>query len=121
MNTQMQAHSRAVVDRKPGMAPFSEEEVVQCMSQITPIVIGVSKVASLLKATDAITNYSGGRIRRRQQPLNPQDGMMKSRLHRLRPIEHKGGTIASRVGLGKGWEKFGSGTPVDSPRRKFKV
>ena len=91
------------------------------MSQITPIVVGISKMANLLRATETLTSYSGGRLRRRYRSTNDNQGQVIQRLHQLRPMEHKGGTINSRVGLGRGWEKFGQGITVDSPRRKFKV
>lgn len=102
---------------------FSEEEHVRCMSQITPVVIGLSKISSILKAGQALSEYSGGRRRsHRVVPVSSDENSGVSyRLHHMRPIEHKGGTVASRVGLGRGWEKFGQGVPVDSPRRKFKV
>ena len=119
----MQATSKAAMGRSgQPVSSFSEQEHIQCMSQITPIVIGMSKVAGLLKASEALSNYSGGRARRRykQQPDSSESGV-EYRLHHLRPVEHKGGTINTQVGLGRGWEKYYQGTPVDSPRRKFKV
>ena len=91
------------------------------MSQITPVVIGVSKFANLLKAMDSLSSYSGGRIRRRFNRRSQSEGQTLNRLHHLRAVEHKGGTINPRVGLGRGWEKFGQGATVDSPRRKFKA
>ncbi len=102
---------------------FTDEEHVRCMSQITPVVLGLSKITGLLKAGQALSEYSGGRRRRRHVPDGSEDApsAVRYRVHHLQPIEHKGGTVASRVGLGKGWEKFGHGVPVDSPRRKFKV
>lgn len=101
---------------------FTEEEHVRCMSQITPVVIGLSKISSLLKAGQALSEYSGGRRRHRSATNVSEDASSVSyRLHHMRPIEHKGGTVATRVGLGRGWEKFGQGVPVDSPRRKFKL
>jgi len=90
------------------------------MSQITPIVIGMSKVAGLIKASEALSQYSGGRVRRRYREKT-EDGTVEHRLHHLRPLEHKGGTINPQIGLGRGWEKYYQGTTVDSPRRKFKV
>jgi hypothetical protein len=119
----MQASSKAASERAavPPSA-FSEQEHIHCMSQITPIVIGISKVASLLKASEALSSYSGGRNRRRYiAPTEAEETVVEHRLHHLRPIEHKGGTINTQVGLGRGWEKYYQGTPVDSPRRKFKV
>ena len=100
-------------------SPFSDAEHLHCLSQITPLAIGFSKVTSVLKGVDALTNYSGGRVRRRFQPR--ENDSVVHRLHHLRPLEHKGGTINARVGLGRGWEKFNQGVTVDSPRRKFKV
>ena len=123
LNTQMQASSKAA-NEKSSVPPsaFSEVEHMHCMSQITPIVIGISKVASLLKVSEALSSYSGGRSRRRYIPSNEvDDTVVEQRLHHLRPVEHKGGTINTQVGLGRGWEKYYQGTPVDSPRRKFKV
>lgn len=119
----MQATSKAASEKCAiPPTPFSEKEHIQCMSQITPIVIGVSKIASLLKATEALSNYSGGRVRRRYIAPTESDGTtVEHRLHHLRPLEHEGGTINSQVGLGRAWEKYYQGTPVDSPRRKFKV
>jgi hypothetical protein len=110
------------LDSISGESSFSDKQQVQCLSQITPVVVGMSKIAGVLKAVDALSNYSGGRVRRRHQKLVTHDDVRVShRMHHLRAIEHKGGSIVSRVGLGRGWEKFNQGTPVDSPRRKFKV
>lgn len=122
LNTRMDATSRTSSGMNPVPAsPFSEADHIRCMSQITPVVVGISKVTGLLKATEALSGYSGGRVRRRFQPSSEQEGKVIHRLHHLRPVEHEGGTINRRVGLGRGWEKFGHGVPVDSPRRKFKV
>lgn len=122
LNTRMDAISKTVAGNSPiPHSPFSEREHLQCMSQISPIVVGMSKITSLLKATDALTNYSGGRMRRRFKPNADDDGKVIQRRHQLRAVEHKGGTINTRVGLGRGWENFGQGPTVDSPRRKFKV
>jgi hypothetical protein len=119
----MQVTSRKLnggIEKPPSQ--FSEEEHIKCMSQITPVVIGLSKITQLLKAARALTEYSGGRRRRRHVVRDPSpDRSVAYRLHHLRPVEHKGGTVATRVGLGRGWEKYGQGVPVDSPRRKFKV
>ena len=104
-----------------GAFAFSEKEHIQCLSQITPVVVGISKIAGILKASDALANYSGGRMRRRYVQQGEPKTKVSHRLHHLRSIEHKGGAIVSRVGLGRGWEKFSQGVPVDSPRRKFKV
>ena len=119
----MQASSKKAVEKSNiPPTPFSESEHIQCMSQITPIVIGMSKIASILKASESLSSYSGGRVRRRYISSDDgEDGVVQHRLHHLRPIEHKRGTINSQVGLGRGWEKYYQGTPVDSPRRKFKV
>jgi len=119
----MQASSKKAIENS-NIPPtsFSETEHIQCMSQITPIVIGMSKIASLLKASESLSSYSGGRIRRRYiAPTESDKDSVEHRLHHLRPVEHKNGTINTQVGLGRGWEKYYQGTPVDSPRRKFKV
>ncbi len=123
LNTQMQASSKnAVANSNIPPTPFTEAEHIQCMSQITPIVIGMSKLAGFLKASESLSSYSGGRVRRRFiSSDDAEDGKVEQRLHHLRPNEHKGGTINPQVGLGRGWEKYYQGTPVDSPRRKFKV
>lgn len=122
LNSRMDATSKATGARlSVPSSDFTEKQHVKCMSQITPIVIGVSKVTTLLKAVDSITSYSGGRMRRRFKGSSNSDGNVKHRFHHLSLIEHKRGTINTRVGLGRGWEKFGQGTTVDSPRRKFKV
>ena len=122
INTQMQATSKSAISKSLiPQSSFSEKEHIQCMSQITPIVIGMSKVAGLLKASEAMTKYSGGRTRRRYRQRKEDDGAVEHRLHHLRPLEHKGGTINPQVGLGRGWEKYYQGTTVDSPRRKFKL
>ena len=60
-------------------------------------------------------------MRRRFKPNADDNGKVIQRRHHLRAVEHKCGTINSRVGLGRGWENFGQGPTVDSPRRKFKV
>ena len=118
----MDATSREASSRSSALnSPFSEVEHIQCMSQITPVVVGISKISGLLKAADALCASPTGRVRRRYQSRPETGGDVIHRLHHLRPIEHKRGTINSRVGLGRGWEKFGQGVPVDSPRRKFKV
>lgn len=91
------------------------------MSQITPVVVGVSKVARLLSLSDALTRYSGGRVRRRALGNEKRSDKVIHRLHSLRPVEHKGDALNTRVGLGRGWEKMYQGIPVDSPRRKFKM
>jgi hypothetical protein len=118
----MQAASKATsTNSATPESSFSEKEHIQCMSQITPIVIGMSKVAGLLKASEALTSYSGGRVRRRYKVRAPDASTVIHRLHHLRRIEHKGGTINPQVGLGRGWEKYYQGTTVDSPRRKFKL
>lgn len=114
--------SRSLLPGEAGPAhSFSEKEHLQCLSQITPVVVGISKITKMLKASEALSNYSGGRVRRRFRQITEDGPKVSRRLHHLRPIEHKGGTITSRVGLGRGWEKFSQGVPVDSPRRKFKV
>ena len=94
---------------------------VQGMPHNFTLISIFGQVSGLLKASEALTGYSGGRMRRRYLSPSDQTGSVVHRLHHLRPIEHKGGTINSRVGLGRGWEKFGQGVTVDSPRRKFKV
>lgn len=120
MNSQMHGTSKNTSSGDETLSSgFSKTDHVQCLSQITPIAIGLSKFASVLKGVDALAHYSGGRVRRRFTPVS--DPSVVHRLHHLRPLEHKGGTINSRVGLGRGWEKFNQGVTVDSPRRKFRV
>lgn len=122
MTTQMTAASRSNRQEGNSASPtFSEAEHMHCLSQITPIAIGLSKITAVLNGTQALASYSGGRVRRRFQPPSADDQKVSYRRHHLRRLEYKGGTINSRVGLGRGWEKFNQGVPIDSPRRKFKV
>ena len=102
-------------------SPFTEKEHVRCMSQITPIVVGISKITRLLGAAEALTSYQGGRMRRRYRGNTTDKNRVSYRLHHLRPVEHKGDALNTRVGLGRGWENTYQGIPVDSPRRKFKM
>jgi hypothetical protein len=117
----MDANSRALNPLSSPTSSFSEQQHLKCLSQITPIVVGVSKIAHLLKASETLSSYSGGRARRRFVPASAGNSNVEHRLHHLRPIEHKGDAINTRVGLGRGWEKMYQGTPVDSPRRKFRM
>ena len=122
MNTQMEATSKSTSSRNTQpSSPFSDAEHIQCLSQITPIAVGLSKITALLRGVDALTQYSGGRTRRKFRARTLEEESVVHRLHHLRRVEHKGGTINTRVGLGRGWEKFDQGVPVDSPRRKFRV
>ncbi len=122
LNTRMDATSKAAAEFSSiPPSPFTEQGHVRCMSQITPIVVGISKITRLLGAVDALTQYQGGRMRRRFKPSDASDQKVTYRLHHLRPVEHKGDALNTRVGLGRGWEKMYQGVPVDSPRRKFKM
>lgn len=100
---------------------FATKEHIHCLSQITPVVVGISKISHLLKATETVSAYQGGRKRRRVGPRSPSKETARSRLHHLDSVEHKGHAINTRVGLGRGWEAHFQGTPVDSPRRKFTI
>jgi hypothetical protein len=122
LNTRMDATSRtSSTDGTIPTSTFEAHEHLRCMSQISPIVIGVSKVARLLSLSDSLTRYNGGRLRRRAQKAEKSSDRVIHRLHSLRPVEHKGDALNTRVGLGRGWEKMYQGIPVDSPRRKFKM
>jgi hypothetical protein len=99
---------------------FSSDEHLQCMSQITPVVIGISNVTRLIGIAEQLANYSGGRLRRRHRS-EVRVKLSERRLNHLRRIEYNGGALNTRVGLGRGWEKMFQGVPVDSPRRKFKM
>lgn len=104
------------------------------LAHVMPIVAGMSKVASVLKATQALTYYQGGHERHVMPDPNkvPEDpeGWKENvdyRLNMMRPNRLKAaygrgpGWIVTKTGQGHGWDDIGTGRVVDSPLHRKTV
>ncbi|CAK9029981.1 unnamed protein product [Durusdinium trenchii] len=103
----------------------------QGLAQVMPIVEGMSKVATVLKAAQALTYYQGGAKRH----VMPDPKMDKSkcdqdndiRIHQMRPTRVKAaygrgpGWIVTKTGMGHGWDDVGTGRVADSRLNRVTV
>ena len=101
-----------------GESRFSQKEIVDSLACITPLVIGVTKLTSLLKATHALAHYTGDRntfVERTEE-----EKMVKNRVHEIRPRINRKHRARTIVGLGAGWDRYGGGRPVDTVQDRWK-
>jgi hypothetical protein len=71
-------------------------------------------MASFLKGFQALSHYQGGRERLINRPKEDV------RLDFLRSRNMHKGTVQTKVGVGTGWDEWGSGRPADDVRRRFR-
>lgn len=105
------------------MGGWSQEEIQRGLAHATPIVAAMSKVAPVLKASQALSHYQGGRQRHvARDPAELEQEEDDIRLDEIRPKRYakarfgKGpGYIVSMTGTKWGWDDAGTGRTVDSP------
>lgn len=108
---------------------WQDNEIWRGLAHVTPLVVGMAKVAPLLKAAQALSHYQGG-LKRHVAPdpatVEEEDDI---RLNHIRPQRWKGrnsghvsdGSIVSKVGGTLGWEEYSSGRTVDARSRAYTV
>ncbi|CAD7942251.1 unnamed protein product [Amoebophrya sp. A25] len=78
-----------------------------------PVLIGMAHVATIVKSLHAIGHYRGN-IDRKVEPTPDI-----TRMDFLRPQNLRRRRRNTRIGIGDGWEAYGSGRPVDDVQRRF--
>ena len=99
---------------------FSQSEIVESLACITPLVVGVSKLTSLIKATHTLANYDGVLKRETYVPPTEEERLVKNRVHEIRPRINRKHRARTIVGLGAGWDRYGGGRPVDTIQDRWK-
>eukprot|EP00397_Hematodinium_sp_SG-2012_P064584 GEMP01091642.1.p1 GENE.GEMP01091642.1~~GEMP01091642.1.p1 ORF type:complete len:156 (+),score=11.19 GEMP01091642.1:17-484(+) len=94
---------------------FRKDDVVRTMGYLTPTVVGMSKMANLLKAAHALEHYRGTTERN----MYAKDDSPETRLIFMRPQVYRKHPKVTQTGIGHGWEDVASGTPADSVTRRF--
>eukprot|EP00930_Biecheleria_cincta_P071749 TRINITY_DN59209_c0_g1_i1.p1 TRINITY_DN59209_c0_g1~~TRINITY_DN59209_c0_g1_i1.p1 ORF type:complete len:215 (+),score=36.92 TRINITY_DN59209_c0_g1_i1:40-684(+) len=113
----------------PDRSAWKDEEIQKGLAHVTPIVVGMSKVASVLKAAQALSHYQGGHARNvAPDPAREEAEEIDYRLDFIRPQRLAGsgrgrgpGTWTTKTGKGLGWDDVSSGRTVDSPLNRFTV
>eukprot|EP00440_Ansanella_granifera_P064721 gb/GFBE01070172.1/.p1 GENE.gb/GFBE01070172.1/~~gb/GFBE01070172.1/.p1 ORF type:complete len:212 (+),score=42.16 gb/GFBE01070172.1/:1-636(+) len=108
---------------------WKDDEIQKGLAHVTPIVVGMSKVASVLKAAQALSHYQGGQARHvMPDPAKEAAEETDYRLDFIRPQRISGsgrgrgpGTWTTKTGKGLGWDDVSSGRTVDSPMNRFTV
>ena len=93
---------------------FTQEEITKSLAHITPIVVGMSKMATLLKIGNSLAHYSGGADRKVSTPMSEKDKKIKYKLYdfeRRINRKHRAKTI---TGIHGGWDKYGTGRHVET-------
>mmetsp|Transcript_136843 Transcript_136843/g.309165 ORF Transcript_136843/g.309165 Transcript_136843/m.309165 type:complete len:165 (-) Transcript_136843:69-563(-) len=102
-------------------SPDLSEKLNRSLEQATPVILGMSKAVHLLKAANALSNYRGGV---KPNVFKPTDQKYKDKLHfpHQQQIHGYRGArrVNNKVGLGRGWDDYGSGIPADSAYWRFK-
>eukprot|EP00931_Biecheleriopsis_adriatica_P107327 TRINITY_DN81678_c0_g1_i1.p1 TRINITY_DN81678_c0_g1~~TRINITY_DN81678_c0_g1_i1.p1 ORF type:complete len:214 (-),score=36.21 TRINITY_DN81678_c0_g1_i1:43-684(-) len=115
--------------QSPPPSAWKDEEIQKGLAHVTPIVVGMSKVASVLKAAQALSHYQGGHGRHvMPDPAKEAAEEIDYRLDFIRPQRLSGsgrgrgpGTWTTKTGKGLGWDDVSSGRTVDSPMNRFTV
>ncbi|CAD7923916.1 unnamed protein product [Amoebophrya sp. A120] len=91
------------------------EEQEQMLSAMRPALISVASAASIVKSLHALKYYQGSP----ERGLEPEPD--KTRLDFLRPQNLRRKRRQTRVGMGDGWDAWGSGRTADDVKRRFVV
>lgn len=119
---------REGASRAPPTEGWKEEELQRGLAHVTPLVVGMAKVAPFLKAVQALRHYQGGQHRHVAKPPSEEEDEPDIRLDFIRPQRLMGsgygrgpGFKVTKVGKGFGWDDVSTGTTVDSPMNRFTV
>jgi hypothetical protein len=99
---------------------FSHAEIVNSLACITPLIQGTVCAANFLKATHALANYRGGKMRQTFLLKSEDELAVKNRIHEISPRINRKHRARTITGLGAGWDKYGSGRPVDNIQDRWK-
>ena len=102
-------------DLKQGPLAFKKQEQATCLAHIKPIIVGISHLSSTLKALHGVGKYGGSS----EERLLHHEKDREVRMDYIRPENLRRAVRQSKVGLGVGWEEWGSGRPADDVRRRF--
>jgi hypothetical protein len=104
-----------VAEKNPiAESKFTQAEITKSLAHITPIVIGMSRMATILKVGNALASYDGGAERKLSKPATEVEKKTKHKLHdytRRINRKHRAKTI---TGLYGGWDRFGTGRHVEN-------
>jgi hypothetical protein len=91
---------------------YDHKQIQQALAHLRPLVVGMSKLTHVIKAGHALSQYQAGRTRnvfvQRKKPAS------QYRLNHIRQQVYQNTVFVSPVGLGTGWDKYGSGRPADA-------
>eukprot|EP00429_Kryptoperidinium_foliaceum_P099976 CAMPEP_0176237972 /NCGR_PEP_ID=MMETSP0121_2-20121125/28125_1 /TAXON_ID=160619 /ORGANISM="Kryptoperidinium foliaceum, Strain CCMP 1326" /LENGTH=240 /DNA_ID=CAMNT_0017577433 /DNA_START=70 /DNA_END=789 /DNA_ORIENTATION=+ len=112
--------------RAPGK-DWKEEELQKGLANVTPLVVGMAKMAPVLKAAQALSHYQGGLQRHvAKDPAEEDDPDI--RLDFIRPQRFRGqakgrgpGSFVTKTGKGLGWDDVSTGITVDNPVKRFTI
>eukprot|EP00405_Crypthecodinium_cohnii_P017146 CAMPEP_0206456092 /NCGR_PEP_ID=MMETSP0324_2-20121206/22161_1 /ASSEMBLY_ACC=CAM_ASM_000836 /TAXON_ID=2866 /ORGANISM="Crypthecodinium cohnii, Strain Seligo" /LENGTH=249 /DNA_ID=CAMNT_0053926959 /DNA_START=94 /DNA_END=840 /DNA_ORIENTATION=+ len=102
------------------------KELQKGLAHVMPLVVGMAKVAPMLRASQALSHYQGSPVRSVAPDEETRAEEDDVRLDFIRPQRwrgrsggHIGGVYTNKVGNSFGWEDAGSGRTVDSHVRRF--
>jgi len=103
---------------------FDREAVSKSLAHLTPVILGIIEVSKFLNLCHALSFYGGSPFNRLGASPEGKEGEVEGRkmyrIHRIRKKNFNKERISNtKTGIGHGWEKFGSGEPIDSPNRKY--
>mmetsp|Transcript_10556 Transcript_10556/g.25740 ORF Transcript_10556/g.25740 Transcript_10556/m.25740 type:complete len:226 (-) Transcript_10556:210-887(-) len=90
------------------------KQQAEVLGNMRPAIVGFSGVATLLKSLHALKHYEGAADRGLEPPKDPN-----IRLDFLRPQNLRRKRRQTRVGMGDGWDEYGSGRTADDVKRRF--
>jgi len=104
---------------------WDEKDVQQGLAHVLPIVMGMSKVAPLLKGMQALGHYQGGHERHVVQHPSKADEEPDVRLDTIRPERLRGSGYGRGSGIkftitgNSNWHGAGTGRVVDALQHRI--
>jgi hypothetical protein len=93
---------------------FSQAEITKSLAHIPPVVVGISKMATLLKVGNALASYDGGEVRKLSNPANEIEKKIRYRLYDFKRRINRKHRAKTITGIHGGWDKYGTGRHVDN-------
>eukprot|EP00746_Dinoflagellata_sp_MGD_P006109 gnl/MRDRNA2_/MRDRNA2_111884_c0_seq1.p1 gnl/MRDRNA2_/MRDRNA2_111884_c0~~gnl/MRDRNA2_/MRDRNA2_111884_c0_seq1.p1 ORF type:complete len:169 (-),score=26.29 gnl/MRDRNA2_/MRDRNA2_111884_c0_seq1:72-578(-) len=105
--------------------PWTKDDIARGLTHVTPIVVGMSKMAPLLKAAHALQHMPSVAERRTAEPYEYDPKKPPIRLDFIRPQRlrrvgrQRYPVKVTKIGVGHGWDDVGSGLPANSAKNRF--
>ena len=93
---------------------FTPEEITKSLAHVTPIIVGMSKMSTLLKIGHSLASYDGGMQRMIATPLSETEKKIKGGLHDSEKRYNKKHRANTLAGLHGGWDRYGGGRHVET-------